>query len=117
MNTLLLDLDNWDLCLDANSNIAMAQNPYSIAQDVASAVKLFAGELYYDNSKGMPYFSSILGENPSMSFVKSKLEAEALTVPEVVQAQVSSLQVSPQRGLTGQIKVIDLAGQSQNVSF
>ena len=116
MNTLLLDLDNWDLCLDANSNIAMAANPYAIAQDVASAVKLFAGELYYDTSKGVPYFQSILGQNTPMSYIKAKLEAAALTVPEVVEAQVSGLQVS-QRALTGTVKVIDLSGQAQNVSF
>ncbi len=116
MNTLLLDIDNWDLCLDANSNIAVASNPYAIAQDVASAVKLFEGELYYDTSKGVPYFQSVLGQNPPMSYIKAKHEAAALTVPEVAEAQETGLQVK-NRQLTGTIKVIDITGQAQNVSF
>ena len=41
MNTLLLDLTNWDLLVDASGNIAVASDPYSVAQDVASAVRVF----------------------------------------------------------------------------
>jgi hypothetical protein len=44
VNTLLLDVSSWDLCLDAAGNIAMASNPYSIAQDAASAIRTFAGD-------------------------------------------------------------------------
>ena len=47
--TLLLDRTTWDLCLDANGNIAMATGPYAIAQDVASAVRL-----WHDTTKGVP---------------------------------------------------------------
>jgi hypothetical protein len=38
MSSLLLDIDVWDLVLDANGDIALAQPPYSLAQDVACAV-------------------------------------------------------------------------------
>lgn len=116
MNTLLLDLDLWDLCLDASGNIAMATEPYAVAQDVASALKLFAGELYYDTSKGVPYFDQILGEYPPSSLIKTAYTDAALTVPEVVQAQVIDLQIV-NRELTGTVEVIDTTGQAQNVSF
>ena len=64
MKTLLLDRTAWDLCLDSNGNIALASEPYSLAQDVASAVRLFLGECYYDTTKGIPYWTEVLGMLP-----------------------------------------------------
>ncbi len=116
MNTLLLATDTWDLVLDANGNIAMAAEPYSIAQDVASAVKLFAGELWYDTTQGIPYFQNILGQRPPQQYVKSQIEKAALTVPDVVTARC--LFASFQGGvLSGQVQVIDTTGASNNVTF
>ena len=54
MNTLYLDPQSWDLVLDTAGNIALAKDPYAKAQDVASACRLFAGELYDDTEKGIP---------------------------------------------------------------
>lgn len=116
MDTLLLDTALWDLCLDASGNIARAREPYAIAQDVASAIKLFAGELYYDTTKGVPYFGQILGEYPPASFVQAKLVDAALTVPDVAQARCVGLKLS-NRELSGTVEVIDTAGRAQNVSF
>ena len=116
MNTLLLNPDGWDLLLDASGNIAMAQEPYAIAQDVASAVKLFAGELYFDNSQGMPYFDQILGHNPSLAFIRAQVEAAALTVPNVVSAR-ATLTHYRNRLVSGSVQVIDTTGQSHNVVF
>ena len=99
MKTLLLDRTVWDLVLDTSGNIALASNPYAIAQDVASAVKLFLGECWYDTTKGIPYF-----------------DQAALTVPEVVQAQCTIVSIKD-RVLTGQIEVIDTEGVSHNVTF
>jgi hypothetical protein len=42
-DTLLLDVTRWDLVLDSARNIAVAATPYSISQDVASAVKTNLG--------------------------------------------------------------------------
>ena len=116
MNTLLLDTVAWDLCLDASGNIAMAQQPYSIAQDVASAVRLFLGELYYDNTKGVPYFHKILGGRPPMSLVRKLIQDAALTVPNVVTAQVVIGSFS-NRAVTGQIQVTDTEGTTTVVNF
>lgn len=116
MDTLLLDVSLWDLCLDASGNIAVATEPYSVAQDAASAIKLFLGELYYDNTKGIPYFEQILGEYPPSSLVEAHVVSAALTVPDVVQARCVGLQLS-NRGLSGTVEVIDTTGAAQNVSF
>lgn len=84
MDTLLLDLTNWDLCVDAAGNWAVATAPYAIAQDVASACKTFQGEVYYDSTLGIFYFAKILGFNPPASLVAEALINAALTVPFVV---------------------------------
>ena len=116
MNTILLDPIAWDLLLDSNGNIAMASNPYSIAQDVASAVRLFLGELYYNTSKGMPYFQQILSQSNPEAIMKYQAEKAALTVPEVVQAKCTAL-YNNNRILSGTLEIIDTTGAAQNVSF
>lgn len=116
MNTLLLDPSTGDLLLDASGNIAMATEPYAVAQDVASAIKLFAEELYFDTTQGIPYFDQILGHSPTLGYIKSQVEAAALTVPGVVSAQ-ATLYRANNRQVTGQVLVIDTTGQSHNVTF
>lgn len=116
MNTLLLATDTWDLVLDANGNIAMASEPYAIAQDVASAVKLFAAELWYDTSQGIPYFQNILGQRPQQQYIKAQIEKAALTVPGVSKARCLFASFVG-RQLTGQIQIIDTTGASNNVTF
>lgn len=86
MKTLLLDRSAWDLVLDASGNIALAAEPYSLAQDAASAVKTFLGECWYDNTVGLPHFSEVLGHWPPAALIKSLVERQALTVPGVTSA-------------------------------
>ena len=57
--TLLLDTGSWDLSVDANSNIAIADPDYSLAQDAASAIKTFLGEMFYDTTVGDPWLTQI----------------------------------------------------------
>lgn len=115
-NTLLLDQDAWDLVLDVNGNIALAGAPYSIAQDVASAIRTFLGECWYDNNQGLPYWQQILGEFPPLQFVEQKMMDAALTVPNVVAAQVTFYSFE-NRNLSGQIQIIDTDGATNNVAF
>lgn len=116
MKTLLLDTVKWDLLVDASRNIAVAADPYSISQDAASAIKLFQKELYYDTTKGVPYFEQILGKWPPLSVVKAALEGAALTVPGVVKAKVfiSSFE---ERAIKGQVQTTDSAGNTSTVAF
>lgn len=102
MNTLLLDQTTWDLCLDADGNIAMASDPYAPAQDVASAIRLFAGELWYDTTKGVPYFTNILGHAPPLPIFRAYMVAAANTVPGVTGA-VCTIGALEDRQLTGDV--------------
>lgn len=86
MQTLLLNPNSWDLMVTAGNNIAVASDPYSQAQDAASAIKLFEGEDYYDISRGIPYFTEILGHWPTIRVMKAHFVRAALTVPGVTSA-------------------------------
>lgn len=115
-NTLLLDQSAWDLVIDSIGNIAMASPPYALAQDVASAARLFLAELWYDTTKGVPYFENILGELPPISLLTGYLETAARTVPGVVSARctITSFQ---SREITGEILFIDETGAANAVNF
>lgn len=106
MKTLLLDQATWDLTKDAAGNIALADAPYAIAQDVASAARLFFGELWYDTTQGVPYFQNLLGKPLSAGFLKSQLSSAALRVPEVSSVEVV-LTGLVNRNLFGQIQIVD----------
>jgi hypothetical protein len=115
-NTLLLDQSAWDLVLDINGNIALAEAPYSIAQDVASAIRTFIGECWYDNSLGLPYWQNILGQYPPLQFVEQQMNNAAFTIPNVAETKVTFTSFK-NRVLSGQIEIIDTDGQANNVAF
>lgn len=113
---MLLSLDLWDLVVDADGNIAVASDPYSTAQDVASACRLFLGESWYQTTLGVPYFPAILGHLPPIALLKAQLAQAAATVPGVTNVQVflSSVQ---NRVITGQIVFSDANGNTSAVGI
>ena len=115
MNTLLLDTVAWDLVLDIDGNIAVASDPYAQAQDAASAIRLFLGELWYDTTKGVSY-SQVLGQLPPLALLKQKFATAALTVPGVVSAQVFISGISG-RTVNGQVQITNTTGQSAVGAF
>lgn len=114
--SLLLDQSAWDLVIDANANIAVASDPYALAQDAASAIKLFIGELWYDTTKGVPYFSAILGRTPPVSLMSAKFRAAALSVPGVTAARVIISAITD-RTVHGQVQVTDATGTTATARF
>lgn len=114
--TLLLDQGQWDLVIDSGGDIAMATPPYALAQDVASAVRLFLGELWYNTPKGIPYFDTVLGKLPPFTLLIGYIEKAALTVPGVVSAQCI-ISAFDAREITGQIQFIDETGAANAVNF
>lgn len=100
--TLLLDRPTWDLCLTANGDIAVASEPYSMEQDVASECRIFEGECYYDTTRGISYFS-ILGRPIPVQLLKQSLIAAAKRVPGVNDATVYLNELTP-RSFGGQVQ-------------
>ena len=88
----------------------------ALAQDVASAVRLFLGELWYNTPKGIPYFEDVLGQLPPLSLLTGYIEKAALTVPGVVSAQCI-ISAFDAREITGQIQFIDETGAANGVTF
>lgn len=116
MTTLALDSTTWDLTVDFAGNIAVASSGQDIAQNVASAVKLFAGELYYNTSAGAPWFSDVLGRNYSLVVVQALINRAALSVPGVVRAR-TTIDSLIDRVLHGTVEVIDTNGALHNIQF
>lgn len=117
MDTLLLDRDSWDLTTNVDGNIAVANEPYSLAQDAASAIKTFLGEIWWDTTIGLPYFTQILWLNPTLAFLKQQFVEAALTVPNVAAAKVFLTDLTD-RAIGGQVQVIaDQTGQLAAVNF
>jgi hypothetical protein len=116
MNSLLLDRTTWDLCKDAGRNIAMCEEPYSLAQDAACAIRLFQGELYYDTTQGVPYFAQMLGQQPSIPLIKKLYVTAAETVPDVAEAKVFVTGVVG-RQLGGQVQVTGADGTTAAAEF
>lgn len=115
MRTMLLDQRAWDLVLDAKQNIAIANDPYSQAQDAASAIRTFKGNCYYNTAIGTP-FGTILGKSPSLALLKTSFEDQAKLVPGVVKAKCFISGVV-NRTLTGQVQVTTDTGQTSAASF
>lgn len=54
MKTLKLD-SNWDVTLNDLNDIAIAEGNERLAQDIASSVRVFKGELPFDINRGVSY--------------------------------------------------------------
>lgn len=118
MDTILLAIDTWDYVVDANGNWAKATGMYALAQDVASAIRLFKGELWYDTTQGIPYFEEIFGKTPPVSVLQEYFVQAALTVPQVVSA-VAVIQSfnAETRKVTGQVQFTDDEGNTGSVTI
>lgn len=115
MKTAVLDITEWDVVLDAAGNLAIATEPYQFAQDVASALKLFLGELWYDTEKGVPYFTDVLGHSPPITYFQALMESAALTVPGVAKATCTITQLE-NRTITGEVRFTTTTGLTSSVS-
>ncbi len=115
-NTLLLDQSAWDLVLDINGDIALAGTPYSYAQDVASAVRTFIGECWYNTSLGLPYWQKILGELPPLGYIEQKISTQSLTIPNIIRAEAAILSFTD-REIKGVILITDADSNPAIVSF
>lgn len=107
--TFLLDRDSWDLCLTTTGDIAVASEPYSQSQDVASECRLFRGEAWYDAARGVPYFEQVLGRFQPIQVFKRLLAEAAARVPGVENVRVV-LALGESRELAGQVQFDTAAG-------
>lgn len=117
MSTLLLSA-SWDLLVDANKNIALATGPISLAQDVASNVLTFQGEVYYDTAQGIPYLSAVMGQPYTPTILQAQLQAAALAVPGVLLAKavITNFNIGTRKA-SGVINITDATGEALGIHF
>ncbi|MDE9483274.1 hypothetical protein KKJ06_18465 [Xenorhabdus bovienii] len=104
--SLLLNADEWDVMLDDLGNLAITQNPYAVAQDVACACSTFLGECWYDTTLGIPYYQRILGHWPGTQLINAKMEQEALKLPYVQSASCTAVS-DAHRSINGVMTITD----------
>lgn len=116
-STIFLDAETWDLALDASGNIAVAAEPYALAQDAASAIRTFAGEVYWNTSLGVPYMTEIMGLAPPPALLKARIAQAAASVEGARSAACYLVEASDRR-VAGQAQVTSAAtGQVVPVPF
>lgn len=117
MNTLLLDRTLWDWVVDSQGNLAVASDPYSLAQDASSVVRTFKGECLYDQRLGLPYLSNWLGRAPSRSLVAARVVKAVEAVPGVVKVRGVALTLDATRRFTGSLELATSAGATFTVGL
>ncbi|WP_118987905.1 hypothetical protein [Photorhabdus sp. CRCIA-P01] len=114
--SFLLDIKSWDLILDDSGNIAITDNPYSVAQAVACACSTYLGECWYDITLGIPYYQRILGHWPGIQLINSKMQQEAMKLP-YVQSAICEVISGDERTIVGTMTITDTNNQSVVVNF
>lgn len=118
MKSLLLDRSTWDFCLDAEGNIATCSEPYSVLQDVATALRTWAGECWYDTTLGLPFISDIFNGPDQIAMLKASSENTASSVAGVASAQCVVLGPNSRTRTVGGVILVTFAnGETQSVNF
>ncbi|ULH09879.1 hypothetical protein MF265_18255 [Serratia marcescens] len=113
--TFYLNPDLWDLQLDGNGDLRIASGPLAIAQDVASACLTFRGEVWFDNTLGVPWKEDVLGELPPPGLIQRRMETEALRIAGVVDARAMLITDRQTRQTRGLITTTDSSGQTTEI--
>lgn len=118
MHTLILTED-WDLTLDSAGDIATTTGAYSIAQNVANAIRLFTDDAWYDPDRGIPHFAIDLARMPALSVFRSRVLAAARGVDGVADAAVTITGVNDrnERKLEGYITLTTTTGETADVAI
>lgn len=115
--SFLLNTQDWDLLLDEKGNIAVSDNPYAIAQDVACACSTVLGECYYDDTLGIPYYDKVFARQVGLQYLQSKLQAEALKLSYVRLASCTLTHDRKDRQASGVIAVVDSNNESSVINL
>jgi len=127
MDTLALDTSLWDLSVDSQGNLrtvgdATPQNDLTgpgmrLAQDVATRVQAWLGEVYFDTTQGINY-PVYLGGPPNLSLLQSVFNTEALNVPLCASALAQfTFTAGSSRRIGGVLNVSDIAGNGGQVNL
>lgn len=112
--SIFLYPETWDMVVDSRGNIAVCTDEYEIAQNVASACRLWLGEFMYNRNRGIPYKQSVLGRNTDISLLDDWYRTESMTVLGVAECE-PYLDIKD-RTLTGYLRITTNSGETFNVN-
>jgi len=125
MDTLALTTD-WDLDTDergnwrtvgtATSNRDSTGPGMRLAQDVATRLRAWRGEVWMDSTQGVDY-PRYLGTAPAVVELSADLQSEALLVPECRTALADVTLARGSRTVGGTLYLSDLDGFTAEVSL
>lgn len=102
----------WDLQLDTNGDIIMADYSKAVAQNVSNESRCFQNDLYFSTGHGIEWFSNQLGQPLQAAITTSRLRVAAESVPEVQSVDDVELKAidNADRTLTGVIHITTNGG-------
>lgn len=109
--SFLLDQEG-DLTIDAEGNLAICDEPYATAQDVACFIKTIKGEVWLDKNDGTPDY---LTNAMPLSIISQEFEQMAMT-HENVAAATASLSLDDGGILNGVVLLRLKDGQTVSIS-
>ena len=112
--SIFLYPETCDMVVDAKGDIAVATDEYEVAQNVASACRLWLGEAMYDRTRGIPYKFKVLGNKADMALLDDWFRTEAMTVLGVAECE-PFLNIE-NRTLTGYLRIKTNSGETFNVT-
>lgn len=124
-DTLALAVSTWDLDLDARGDLRtfgdatpdVQTGPgMRLAQDVASRLRAWRGEAWFDVTQGIDY-PRYLGEAPAMAQLRADYQSEALLVPLCASALADLTLDRSTRGVGGTLYLSDLTGYTAEVAL
>ena len=68
----------------STGKFATLTGPEYAAQKIRQRFKLFLGEWFLDQSKGVPWFTEVFVKNPNLDLIRALFRAELLKVPGIV---------------------------------
>lgn len=123
-DTLALTTD-WDLDLDDQGNIRTVGDAtptdiqtgpgMRLAQDVATRLRAWRGEVWFDVTQGIDY-PRYLGLAPSVIQLRADYQSEALLVPLCATALADLSLTRPAREVGGTVYLSDLSGFAAEVA-
>lgn len=124
--TLKLDTQ-WDLYTDDAGGLAVTEGAYATAQNVANACRLFTEDAFYNPERGIPHFVADLGVKLNPAVARAELQAAALSVDGVAEAQLRDVRLIEGTGedraaaegrvMTGDLRITLATGESYDVTI
>jgi hypothetical protein len=109
--------EDWDMQLDAEGNIILADSDYAIAQNCANEIRLWTNDAYYQADNGIDWMNVQLAKGLDATVLRSEIRAACMRVAGV--QSVSSIVLNSfdteTRELRGEIVVITENGNNVTV--